>query len=140
MTSSTGAENSPTVPGVLAEQEGVILQRGGEELAIDKLNDRFTVGFAAMSLDELTARLEAKSIRQIPGVNLAEVQVEPDQLDAAMQQARTLPAIAFASHVYQLQNGLNTLVYLPTKSPFSLTIASLKQRLEQKLLLWGYKR
>jgi len=112
MTSSTGAENSPTVPGVLAEQEGVILQRGGEELAIDKLNDRFTVGFAAMSLDELTARLEAKSIRQIPGVNLAEVQVEPDQLDAAMQQARTLPAIAFASHVYQLQNGLNTLVYL----------------------------
>ncbi|MBD2090684.1 S8 family serine peptidase [Microcoleus sp. FACHB-1515] len=106
-------EGTPLVPGVLAEQEGVILQRGGEELAIDKLSDRFTVRLMSeMDLESLTAVLGARSSRAIPGVDLVAVQVESSQLDATMQRARSLSTVAFASHVYQLRNSPDTFVYL----------------------------
>jgi subtilisin family serine protease len=109
----TDANVSPLTPGVLPEQQGVILQRGGQELALKKINDRFTVRLAAgQSIDALAQQLNTQSVKPVPSVDLVELRVDPSQLDAAMQQARDSDAVAFASHVYQLENSPNTLFYL----------------------------
>jgi subtilisin family serine protease/subtilisin-like proprotein convertase family protein len=91
----------------------MILQRGGEELALQKTLDRFTVRLAAGgSLESLTQQVQPLAVQPIPSVRLVEFQVPPEQLEQVMQLARSLPDVDFASHVYQLEDSPNTRVYL----------------------------
>jgi subtilisin family serine protease len=110
----TSSGNQPASgAGVLAEQEGVILQRGGEELALEKVSDRFTVRLIPQHpIENLARQVNALSVQPVPSADLFDLQVDPNQLDAAIQQARGSADVAFASHVYRLQSSPDTLVYL----------------------------
>jgi subtilisin family serine protease len=113
MNTSPEGGQSPSQGGVLPEQEGVTLLRGGEELPLQKMADRFTVRPGLRrSLATLSRSTAIQHIQPVPGLQLTEVEVTPDQLEATMQQARQSDDVAFASHVYQLQDSPGTLVYL----------------------------
>jgi subtilisin family serine protease len=91
----------------------MVLQRGGEELALEKMGDRFTVRpITGQSLDPLIQQVGATATQEISSVQLIELRVDPNRLEQAMQLARASRQIAFASHVYRLQNSPNTLIYL----------------------------
>ncbi len=113
----TGAAASPDparpTAGVLPGQEGLILQQGGEELRLVKVGDRFTIRLTTpQPLEHLTAQLGATRIQPVPGLQLLEVQVDPAGLEATMQQARGLGSIAFASHIYAMEDSPLTFLYL----------------------------
>jgi len=102
-----------TGAGVPEESAGFILQRGGEELALEKVCDRFTVRpTGTPSPDNWTARVPVKFSRSAGRTKLEEYTVEPAHLEQAMQAARESQAVAFVSHVYQLKNNPRTLIYL----------------------------
>ncbi|HEY9822616.1 MAG TPA: S8 family serine peptidase, partial [Candidatus Sericytochromatia bacterium] len=106
-------ENTPQTSGVPEKSMGVLLQRGGEELALVKVSDRFTIRpTSSTATDELANTLPVKSSRDIKTAQLEEFTVAPKQRDAAMQAARNNDAVAFASHVYQLKDNPETYVYL----------------------------
>ncbi|MGF1515438.1 MAG: S8 family serine peptidase [Elainellaceae cyanobacterium] len=90
--------------------EGLTLQRGGEQIALRKVGDRFTVGFAdpeSAGQSRPVAQAAGGEVVQImPLVSLTEVQVsEDDQLDPAMDRVRAREEVAFASHVYQVEDS-----------------------------------
>jgi subtilisin family serine protease len=92
---------------------GMILQRGGEELALEKVSDRFTVRPAQnISSKDLSIVNWGSWQRHIPTVNLELFTVNPNNLDAAMAAARNSQSIIFASHVYQIKNSPGNFVYL----------------------------
>jgi subtilisin family serine protease len=102
-----------TNSGVPAANQGTILQRGGEELILQKMGDRFTVRPAVdLPGRQLSKFFSGTWRRSIPSSRLELFTVTKSQLDAAMSQARASQNIAFASHVYQIQNNPGTLVYL----------------------------
>jgi subtilisin family serine protease len=116
----TSSMNSPEPPqaqapaaGMPESSRGSILQRGGEELAVEKVNDRFTVRpYSTDALQNLTQQLTAQPGQTVePTVQLTEFIVNPAQREQAMQQARASAGIAYASHVYCLKNSPNTFIY-----------------------------
>ncbi|NES86116.1 MAG: S8 family serine peptidase, partial [Moorea sp. SIO2B7] len=105
-------------PDVAQQNLGLILQRGGEELALVKVSDRFTVCFTG-EMQELPESIEAIAKAQIPyttsgesSIYMEEVTVEAEKLEAAMVLARESENTTFASHVYQVQDNRETFVYL----------------------------
>ncbi|MDX2215972.1 MAG: S8 family serine peptidase [Oculatellaceae cyanobacterium bins.114] len=114
MTGSVVPPNSSGAgQGVAPENEGIILQRGGEELALEKVGDRFTVRLIeGRNSQALAQQVGARGVQLIESVQLVEFQVDPARLDQGMQLARTSADVVFASHVYRLQNSPSTLVYL----------------------------
>ncbi len=90
---------------------GVILQRGGEELLLQKKLDRFTVSLASTGAN-FPDSIPHQQVQPIPQSQLLEVIVAPTDLEEAMAIARSQSSINFASHVYQLQESHQTLVYL----------------------------
>lgn len=103
--------NYQSASGVPEESIGNILQRGGEELALEKVSDRFTVRPTSQAAD-VTQSVPAKPTLEIPKADLQEFIVDPSGRDKAMQAARASEDVAFASHVYQLKENPQTLVYL----------------------------
>jgi subtilisin family serine protease len=93
--------------------QGLVLQRGGEELILEKALHRFTVRLIVDLPPEQLSRLGWGVWRRsiYPG-KLQLFTVEPDQLEAAMSQARADKDVAFASHVYILKDHPGTFVYL----------------------------
>ncbi|HEY9666377.1 MAG TPA: S8 family serine peptidase [Coleofasciculaceae cyanobacterium] len=115
-------EDSAQTSGVPEQSLGTILQRGGEELALEKVSDRFTVRpTSAIAASELAPALSARYERTIPRAGLEEFKVAPAQRDKAMHSARQKDNIAFASHVYQLKNHPETLVYLTDQLTIQFT-------------------
>lgn len=111
--------NYQSAGGVPEESVGRILQRGGEELALEKVSDRFTVRPATSDAtsEEFALTIPAQAHQEIPGRSgmtppLQEFIVDPSQRDEAMQAARESEDVAFASHVYKLKENPQTLVYL----------------------------
>lgn len=93
--------------------EGLILQRGGETLALEKVSDRFTISIPGdRPPTELARQISAQPSNQLEPVGLVEFQVDPSRLEAAMGQVRANPEVAFASHVYRIKNSPATLVSL----------------------------
>lgn len=92
---------------------GRVLQRGGEELLLEKVSDRFTVKAAdANAVTSLIEPLPAEvSSAPVPG-QLTEIVVSPDQRDQVMQEVRQANEVDFASHVYQIQDDPASRVYL----------------------------
>ncbi|MBE9042646.1 S8 family serine peptidase, partial [Oscillatoriales cyanobacterium LEGE 11467] len=116
MTSDPIAEFSGI--GVADENIGVILQRGGEELVLYKVSDRFTVAPAAgVDPSDLADRIGAAQYQLIPFASgnrtpLVELAVPPSELESAISTARELQTVAFASHVYQIREDPETPIYL----------------------------
>lgn len=106
MTSSTNSSDSTTQSyhgvGVIEDQIGSVLQRGGEELPVHKVPDRFTVQLSQPVEDLPTARVAVQHRSIAPGVT--EVEVPAEQLDQAMDLARQSESISYASHVYQVND------------------------------------
>ena len=116
-------KDSPQTTGVPEKSIGVLLQRGGEELALLKMSDRFTVRSTSSGVGEDLAKvLPAEYQREIPRAQLEEFTVAPQQRDAAMQAARDNDTVAFASHVYQLKDNPETLVYLTDQLTIQFTL------------------
>ncbi|MCC3416346.1 MAG: hypothetical protein JGK05_32755 [Microcoleus sp. PH2017_02_FOX_O_A] len=88
--------------GVPEASLAVILQRGGDELLLSKVPNRFTVrpSATASTSNNWAATNQAKLNRRVGQSNLEEYLVAPENLDAAMQAARASDAVVFASHVY----------------------------------------
>ncbi|NEQ20670.1 MAG: S8 family serine peptidase, partial [Microcoleus sp. SIO2G3] len=115
-------EDSSSTTGVPEKNVGVLLQRGGEELALLKVSDRFTVSTTSdNAAEELSQALPVEEQRDIPRTPLKEFRVDPRQRDSAMQAARNSDAVAYASHVYQLKNNPETLVYLTDQLTIQFT-------------------
>jgi subtilisin family serine protease len=115
-------EDSPQTSGVPEKSVGLLLQRGGEELALVKVSDRFTVRpTSEEAADELTQVLPVQASREIKSAQLKEFKVAPRQRDKAMQAARDNDAVAFASHVYQLKDNPQTLIYLTDQLTIQFT-------------------
>ncbi|MEA5506926.1 S8 family serine peptidase [Halotia wernerae UHCC 0503] len=99
--------------GVPASSLGVVLQRGGEELILEKALDRFTIrpitDFHPQQLSQVSWGIWQRSI---PQAQLELFTIAPTQLDIAMSQARADENVAFASHVYTLKNHPGTFIYL----------------------------
>lgn len=118
MTSPANSSGTPrpTYQGVGVSEEKVdsILQRGGEELGVRKIPDRFTVRLSNtdQTLEDLPhVPIPMQRTLSIPS-NLEEVEVAPEQLDQAMDLARQSDQIAFASHVYEVENDPGMVFYL----------------------------
>ena len=100
--------------GVPEASLAVILQRGGDELLLSKVPNRFTVrpsSIASVS-NNWAAITQAKLSRRVGQSNLEEYIIAPERLDAAMQAARASDDVAFASHVYCPANNPSTFFYL----------------------------
>ncbi|MBE9128879.1 S8 family serine peptidase, partial [Coleofasciculus sp. LEGE 07081] len=106
-------DDFPQTGSVPEESVGTILQRGGQELLLLKVRDRFTVRpNSEATAQKLEEALPIQCYRHISGTQLVEFTVAPEQQDHAMQGAREQKTVAFASHVYQLKNNPGTLVYV----------------------------
>jgi subtilisin family serine protease len=92
---------------------GRLLQRGGEELLLEKVADRFAVRISNREgLSALVQQVGGQvGDRRLPG-QLSEIQLEPTQRDAVMQQIRTSGMVDYVTHVYRLQNAPGSLLYL----------------------------
>lgn len=116
MTDQTPANSLPeTAQGAAMPESsiGKVLQRGGEELLLEKLTDRFTVSSVDRSvLSDLVQKLPAEVVAGRTPAQLTEILVDPAQRDAVMQQLRSADAVSFASHVYQIKDNPGSRVYL----------------------------
>jgi subtilisin family serine protease len=100
--------------GVPEASLAVILQRGGDELLLSKVPNRFTVrpSTIASASNNWAVTNQAKLSRRVGQSNLEEYLVAPENLDAAMEAARASDDVAFASHVYCPANNPSTFFYL----------------------------
>ncbi len=110
-TSANNPENFDS--GIPSSILGMIIQRGGEELVLEKISDRFTVRSNSDIPGQQLAQDFLGSWRStVPASRLELFQVAPSNLEMAMSQARSSPNIAFASHVYQIKGNPGNKVYL----------------------------
>lgn len=116
------APQAPPFGGVPRGREGLILQRGGEELVLHKARDRFTLAPEAPptsdrrqltpDLAQLLSQLPVWEHQPIPGQDFQEIRVEAEDLEQTMAQARLSSATRYVSHVYHLHNDPKARVYL----------------------------
>ncbi|HEY9908105.1 MAG TPA: S8 family serine peptidase [Thermosynechococcaceae cyanobacterium] len=115
MTNQTPA-NSGSAAGMPEASVGRVLQRGGEELLLEKVSDRFTVSAAdQQAIVQLVQPLPAEISSERSPNRLTEIVVNPAQRDAVMQRLRQADAVDYASHVYQIQNSPGSRVYLTSQ-------------------------
>jgi subtilisin family serine protease len=108
--------NQPEQPGnasIPEECRGSILQRGGEELLLEKVEDRFTVNaHSKEQVQELARRIPAEVNPGAAPPRLTEFRVDPAQADQVMQQVRASEEVNYASHVYQIKDNPASQIYL----------------------------
>jgi subtilisin family serine protease len=106
-------EPSGNVKGVLPGQEGLILQRGGEELRLEKVGDRFTTRLVSPDrLAALQAAWQPLAVTPVAQGQLVEWQVPRSRFEALLAAARQSSDVRFASHVYHWQRSPQTRFYL----------------------------
>jgi hypothetical protein len=120
--------NNVASKGVLPGQEGVILQRGGEELRLRKVGDRLTLCLSdPQALQPLNNHWQPQRVTHItPLVSsqspvIVEWQIGAERLDDALTQLRDMPAVLYASHVYELEASPGTYVYLANQLTVQFT-------------------
>ncbi len=91
---------------------GITLQRGGEELVLEKMEDRFTVTANTKSdVPQLASQVTAQVSRsRLP--KMSEFVVASGDRDAAMKSMRNSAAVKYASHVYKFKDDPASRVYL----------------------------
>lgn len=102
--------------GVSDEHLGAILQRGGEELPVEKVPDRFTVRLVAQTVPgaEWSGAASIQSTYTVAPLSsnpVQELTVAPENLNQVMETARGSDQVLYASHVYRLP-GTPGLFYL----------------------------
>lgn len=109
----------PGGKGVLPGQEGVILQRGGEELLLYKVKNRLTLCLNDIeALQPLMGQWQPQQVRNVTpqAVNQAPVIVEwklpARKVEEALAQLRSNSNIVYASHVYAIALSPGSYVYL----------------------------
>ncbi|MFE4106004.1 S8 family serine peptidase [Almyronema epifaneia] len=125
----------------MSRQVDLVLQRGGEELLLVKLSDRFTT--AALTATEqaaLQAQINPEAVRTIASGRLLEWQVLPRQLETAMATVRQSPAVEFASHVYRLLASPQTLVYLAPEMTIQFTPEAGPAVIEAAAIAYGLQQ
>ncbi|MDJ1172259.1 S8 family serine peptidase [Roseofilum sp. BLCC_M154] len=90
---------------------GLVLQRGGEALVLEKAPDRLTVALKSNPPSGWDKDLPSLASRPI-AANFSELTVDPQTLETAITSARNSQDVAFASHVYQIKNAPGTYTYL----------------------------
>ncbi|MBE9028327.1 S8 family serine peptidase [filamentous cyanobacterium LEGE 11480] len=104
------AEGNAQMP---AENRGLVLQRGGQEMILEKINDRFTVGqLKTDDTDQLAMRLHAQFNPGKMPTQIAEFLVDPNEQEQAMRSARSSGQVGYASHVYQVKDDPTSRIYL----------------------------
>jgi len=107
--------SSPTVipisSGVAGDSLGIILQRGGEELRLEKVSDRFTLSLRAAP-PGWQRLIPAQYQASIPNTQLELFSLPSSQLDSVMATVRNLDFVAFAGHVYSLVGNPHSRVYI----------------------------
>ncbi|MGF1672919.1 MAG: peptidase S8, partial [Rivularia sp. (in: cyanobacteria)] len=110
-TNANSPENFPS--NIPTSSLGMIIQRGGEELVLEKIPDRFTVrSNTNIPVPQLARNLLGSWRSSIPTSRLELFRVASTKLEMAMSQARSSTNVAFASHVYQIKGNPGTSVYL----------------------------
>ena len=108
--------------GVSASNLGLVLQRGGEELILEKALDRFTVRFVTdfpvQRLSQVSWGIWQGSITQ---AHLELYQVTSDRLEEAIAQARADQNVVFASHAYTVHDNPGAFVYLSDQITIQFT-------------------
>jgi subtilisin family serine protease len=91
---------------------GITLQRGGEELVLEKMAERFTVTANTKSdVPQLATQVTAQvSQSRLP--KMSEFVVPAGDRDAAMKSMRDSAAVKYASHVYTFKDDPASRVYL----------------------------
>ncbi len=113
MTASPADPYYPSGSGPRREFRGEILQRGGEELLLEKVAGRFTTRLAdPAALEAVQQRLNPVAVRAVAGGQLVEWQVPETALESTLALARQNASVLFASHVYRLADSPQTWVYL----------------------------
>jgi subtilisin family serine protease len=99
--------------GVSEDKIGLILQRGGEELKVEKLPNRLTVRLSTDNdkIDVSRSPIPMVYTRKSPP-QLEEIEVAPEQLDEALELLRRSDQVLFASHVYRVENDPGMIFYL----------------------------
>lgn len=110
---SANAADRPAMTGPRESWMGDIIQRGGEELRVEKVPTRFTTRLHQPGgLGAVQAALGALGGRAVATGQLVEWQVNAAELEDSLDRARQHPDVAFASHVYRLVDSPQTWVYL----------------------------
>ncbi|MGA7935716.1 MAG: S8 family serine peptidase [Kovacikia sp.] len=113
MTNQTPAQGDAQGSTMPEASIGKILQRGGEELLLQKMADRFTLKSSDRAdLTNLVEPLPATISSTPVPAQLTEIMVDPGHRDEVMQELRQADSVDFASHVYQLQDNPGSRVYL----------------------------
>ena len=113
MTNLQPTDGYASTSGPRPEYWGTILQRGGEELRVDKVPDRLTTRLRSnRALAELQQQLAPLGLRPVAAGQLVEWHLPPERLEPTLARLRQHAAVQFASHVYRLQASPRTWVYL----------------------------
>ena len=110
MTNPTQPQGNASIPD---ENRGKILQRGGEELLVEKLDDRIAVN--ATSKQEAQNLVNKAPVQINPGAappQLTEFIVDPAQKDQVLNQVRADDQVNYASHVYQFKDNPASKLYV----------------------------
>ena len=91
---------------------GITLQRGGEELVLEKIDDRFTVTANAKDQVPQLANQVSAQVNPVRLPKMTEFVVPAGDRDAAMKTMRQSDAVKYASHVYQFKNDPASRIYL----------------------------
>ena len=91
---------------------GLMLQRGGEELVLEKIDDRFTVTANAKDQVPQLANQVSAQVNAVRLPKMTEFVVPAADRDAAMKTMRQSDAVKYASHVYQFKNDPASRIYL----------------------------
>ncbi len=116
---------------------GQVLQRGGEEFLLEKVDDMFAVNTTnRQSLVQMVQQMPGAQVTAVRSpAKLTEIRVNAGQRDALMQQARSATGVNYASHVYHLKNNPGSLVYvtnqLTVQFASGVTAAAIAQILQQ---------
>lgn len=95
------------------EANQVTLQRGGEEMLLQPVSDRFTTRLTRPdALSELQLVINPIAVRPVAQGELVEWQVEAGRLEASLQAVRERPVVEYASRVYQPVASPRTWLYL----------------------------
>ncbi|MDJ1185627.1 S8 family serine peptidase [Roseofilum casamattae] len=111
------AENRSNRSPIAEENMGLVLQRGGEQLILEKARDRITVSPKPKAPADWARNLPSQATRPIGdgragSGHLSELTIDPQSLETAIGLARNSTDVAFASHVYQIANSPGTYTYL----------------------------
>ena len=94
-------------------RQRLILQRGGEEMLLTRLGDRFTTRLTTpTAVDPLSTLIEPVAVRSVARGQLVEWQVPTARLEATLAAARQSDWVQFASRVYRLVTSPRTWIYL----------------------------